>query len=58
MDPWCKVVFVVMKMDYSHPSCAAERAKMMQSNKRGHQTVVIVPMPHPSVKLVLLLTVL
>ena len=29
MDPGCKVVLVTKKMDYSHPSCAAERAKMM-----------------------------
>jgi len=57
MDPRCKVALVVTKMDYSHPSCAAERAKMMQSNKRGHQTVVIVPMPHPGVKCVRPLTV-
>ena len=57
MDPGCKVVLVAKKMDYSHPSCAAERAKMMQSNKSGHQTVVIMPMPRPGVKCVLSLTV-
>ena len=56
MDPRCKVVLVVAKMDYSHPSCAAERKKM-QSSKRGHQTVVLVPMPHPGVKCVRPLTV-
>ena len=42
-------------MDYSHPSCLADE-KQMQT-KRGNQTIVIVPMPHPGVKCVRPLTV-
>ena len=58
MDPRCKVALVVTKMDYSHPSCASEREKLQSTtNKRGHQTVVILPMPHPGVKCVRPLTV-
>mmetsp|Transcript_20568 Transcript_20568/g.40752 ORF Transcript_20568/g.40752 Transcript_20568/m.40752 type:complete len:454 (+) Transcript_20568:40-1401(+) len=61
MDPRCKLALVVAKMDYSHPSCAAEREKQQHSDdmkkKRGYQTVVIVPMPHPGVKCVRPLTV-
>ena len=45
MDPRCRVVLVVAKMDYSHPSCSSEREK--RQSKRGNQTVLIVPMPHP-----------
>jgi len=56
MDPRCKIAIVVAKMDYSHPSCAAEQKEMDQS-KRGHQTVVIVPMSHPGVKCIRPLTV-
>lgn len=54
MDPRCKVALVVCKMDYSHPSCAAEQRKQQQ---RGHQTVVIIPMPHPGIQCVRPLTV-
>ena len=55
MDPRCRVVLVVAKMDYSHPSCSSEREK--RQSKRGNQTVLIVPMPHPGIKCVRPLTV-
>ncbi|KAK1736927.1 acyl-CoA dehydrogenase [Skeletonema marinoi] len=54
MDPRCKVALVVCKMDYSHPSCAAE---LKAKQQRGHQTIVIVPMSHPGIKCVRALTV-
>lgn len=54
MDPRCRLALVVAKMDYSHPSCRGEKPRQ---SKRGHQTVVIVPMPHPGVKCVRPLTV-
>mmetsp|Transcript_6099 Transcript_6099/g.8648 ORF Transcript_6099/g.8648 Transcript_6099/m.8648 type:complete len:449 (-) Transcript_6099:1584-2930(-) len=56
MDPRCKVALVVCKMDYSHPSCAAEQRNAKQQ-QRGHQTIVIVPMSHPGIKCVRALTV-
>lgn len=56
MDPRCKVALVVCKMDYSHPSCAAE-LEANPAKQRGHQTVVIIPMPHPGIKCVRPLTV-
>lgn len=52
MDPRCKVAFVVAQMDYSDSSCSEGKEP-----KRGNQTVVIVPMPHPGVKCVRPLTV-
>ena len=52
MDPRCKVALVVAQMDYSDPSCSEGKEP-----KRGNQTVVIVPMPHPGVKCVRPLTV-
>jgi len=56
MDPRCKVALVVCKMDYSHPSCAAEQ-QLNAKQQRGHQTIVIVPMSHPSIQCVRALTV-
>eukprot|EP00579_Thalassiosira_antarctica_P021805 CAMPEP_0201958400 /NCGR_PEP_ID=MMETSP0904-20121228/5574_1 /ASSEMBLY_ACC=CAM_ASM_000553 /TAXON_ID=420261 /ORGANISM="Thalassiosira antarctica, Strain CCMP982" /LENGTH=441 /DNA_ID=CAMNT_0048503735 /DNA_START=118 /DNA_END=1443 /DNA_ORIENTATION=+ len=55
MDPRCKFVLVVAKMDYSHPSCSSGEER--NQSKRGNQTIVIVPMPHPGVKCVRPLTV-
>ena len=52
MDPRCKVALVVAQMDYSDLSCSEGKEP-----KRGNQTVVIVPMPHPGVKCVRPLTV-
>lgn len=54
MDPRCKVALVVTNMDYSHPSCSVEEKKQ---NKRGNQTIVIVPMSNPGIKCVRPLTV-
>ena len=56
IDPRCKVALVVAKMDYSHPSCSSE-GHGRQLSKRGHQTVVIVPMPNPGIKILRPLTV-
>ena len=55
MDPRCKFVLVVAKMDYSHPSCSSGEGT--NQPKRGNQTIVIVPVPHPGVKCVRPLTV-
>ena len=55
MDPRCKVAFVVAKMDFSHPSCTPP--PIDEKSKRGQQTIVIVPMPHPGLKCVRPLTV-
>ena len=55
MDPRCKVALVVAKMDFSHPSCTPP--PIDEKSKRGHQTIVIVPMPHPGLKCVRPLTV-
>ena len=60
MDPRCKFALVVCKMDYSHPSCAAELEafnEAKKSHQRGNQTIAIVPMPHPGIKCVRPLTV-
>lgn len=57
MDPRCQVALVVCKMDYSHPSCAAEQQQAAKQQRRGHQTIVIVPMSHPGIQCVRALTV-
>ena len=58
MDPRCRVALVVAKMDYSHPSCSAHNNNTENSNnKHGAHTIVIVPLPHPNIKMIRPLTV-
>ena len=52
MDPCCRVALIVAQMDCSDSSSSEEK-----QSKRGNQTVVIVPMPHPGIKCVRPLTV-
>jgi alkylation response protein AidB-like acyl-CoA dehydrogenase len=62
MDPRCRVALVVAKMDYSHPSCSRSSSSTSETNdkdenKHGAHTIVLVPLPHPGVRLVRPLTV-
>lgn len=61
MDPRCKFVLVLARMDYSHPSCSKDRVelseKLKKSRKHSDHTVVLVPIDKPGVRLVRPLTV-
>jgi len=54
MHPCCGLAVVLAKMDYSHPSCAAEE---VPGDRHGAQTVVLVPMKSPGVRCIRPLTV-
>jgi len=59
MDPRCRLALVVARMDYSHLSCQREQDRGKEETSiHGAHTIVAVPMPHPSVKLVRALTVM
>ena len=63
-DPRCGVAVVVAKMDYSDPSCQQQRSRSMPSSskgsnvKHGAHTIVLVPLPHPGVRVKRALTVM
>ena len=61
-DPRCGVAIVVAKMDYSHPSCQHERRSSTNNGvsnvKHGAHTIVLVPLPHPGVRVKRALTVM
>ena len=58
MDPRCKVALIVVKMDYTHPSCSqGQHTTDENNNKHGAHTIVVVPLPHPNIKMIRPLTV-
>mmetsp|Transcript_47706 Transcript_47706/g.144257 ORF Transcript_47706/g.144257 Transcript_47706/m.144257 type:complete len:388 (+) Transcript_47706:496-1659(+) len=61
MDPRCKFALVLARMDYTHPSCKANRTeplgKQAQDRKHSDHTVILVPIDTPGVHLARALTV-
>jgi len=60
-DPRCRVAVVVAKMDYSDPSCRQQQKSSTakgKSVKHGAHTIVLVPMPHPGLRVKRSLTVM
>lgn len=61
-DPRCGVAVVVAKMDYSDPSNQQSRSSTSSGGvgniKHGAHTIVLVPLPHPGVRVKRALTVM